>query len=424
MMTAAERRESFLIKPVGRRAAIVAAGPIANFILAIVIFAAIFIFYGKPSTTARVDTVQPDSAAAAAGFQPGDVVVAIDGTADRRPSPTCSAWSASAPASSSHITVDRGGAQVDAEGDAGPARDQGQFRQRAPDRRARHQRAQTAADDPASRRSRRFDALIGWASRRPGSSSSGRCPISAGSIVGRESADQLGGPIRIAQVSGQVATVGFVALIHLAAVLSVSIGLLNLFPIPLLDGGHLLFYAIEAIRGRPLSERAQEMGFRIGLALVVMLMIFATFNDIIHLCDLVTPPRGAIRVWRGGNLLRVKANLRGGFVCSVAPKAVKASGVSDLLTIRTVEGVGQNRRVRMGMCARLVRGLGLAALLLGGIAFGVHRGRGARRRLRLCAIRKRDRRRGQPPGRGGHHPLLFPARPRRPARCASRSTRA
>ena len=104
-----------------------------------------------------------------------------------------------------------------------------------------------------------------------------------GVIVGREAADQLGGPIRIAQISGQVATIGFAALVHLAAVLSVSIGLLNLFPIPLLDGGHLLFYGIEAARGRPLSERAQEVGFRIGLAIVVMLMIFATFNDIVHL---------------------------------------------------------------------------------------------------------------------------------------------
>jgi len=104
-----------------------------------------------------------------------------------------------------------------------------------------------------------------------------------GVFVGREAADQLGGPIRIAQVSGQVATAGFTALIHLTAVLSVSIGLLNLFPIPLLDGGHLLFYLIEAVRGRPLSERAQELGFRIGLAIVLMLMIFATFNDILHL---------------------------------------------------------------------------------------------------------------------------------------------
>jgi regulator of sigma E protease len=103
-----------------------------------------------------------------------------------------------------------------------------------------------------------------------------------GIIVGRESADQLGGPLRIAQVSGQVASVGFLALLHLTAVLSISIGLLNLFPVPMLDGGHLLFYAVEALRGRPLSERAQELGFRIGLAIVVMLMIVATWNDLLH----------------------------------------------------------------------------------------------------------------------------------------------
>ena len=104
-----------------------------------------------------------------------------------------------------------------------------------------------------------------------------------GIFAGRECADQLGGPIRIAQISGQVATLGFVPILNLAAMLSVSIGLLNLFPVPLLDGGHLLFYGIEAVRGKPLSERAQEMGFRIGLAMVVMLMIFATYNDIVHL---------------------------------------------------------------------------------------------------------------------------------------------
>jgi len=102
-------------------------------------------------------------------------------------------------------------------------------------------------------------------------------------ITGREAADQLGGPIRIAQVSGQVATAGFFALLNLAAIISVSIGLINLFPIPMLDGGHLLFYGIEAVRGKPLSENIQEIGFRIGLAFVLMLMIFATWNDLIHL---------------------------------------------------------------------------------------------------------------------------------------------
>jgi regulator of sigma E protease len=99
-------------------------------------------------------------------------------------------------------------------------------------------------------------------------------------VMGRQSADQIGGPIKIAQISGEVAKLGFGPLLDLTALLSVSIGLLNLFPIPLLDGGHLLFYSIEAVRGRPLSERAQEVGFRIGLAIVLMLMIFAAFNDL------------------------------------------------------------------------------------------------------------------------------------------------
>lgn len=102
-------------------------------------------------------------------------------------------------------------------------------------------------------------------------------------VTGRMKADQLGGPIRVAQASGQVATLGFAALMHLAAVLSVSIGLLNLMPVPVLDGGHLLFYAIEALRGRPLGEMAQGVAFRIGLALVLCLMVFATWNDITSL---------------------------------------------------------------------------------------------------------------------------------------------
>jgi regulator of sigma E protease len=111
----------------------------------------------------------------------------------------------------------------------------------------------------------------------------------AGVVVGRESAKQLGGPIRIAEVAGDAWNAGLDSggigtaityLLNLSAFLSASIGLLNLFPIPLLDGGHLLFYGIEALRGRPLSERAQEVGFRIGLAIVVMLMIFAAYNDI------------------------------------------------------------------------------------------------------------------------------------------------
>jgi regulator of sigma E protease len=101
-------------------------------------------------------------------------------------------------------------------------------------------------------------------------------------FVGTGDRGELGGPLRIAQLSGQAASLGLQFVLQLCASLSVSIGLLNLFPVPLLDGGHLLFYAVEALRGRPLSERAQEMGFRVGLALVLMLMVFATYNDILH----------------------------------------------------------------------------------------------------------------------------------------------
>ena len=280
VMTESERHESFHHQPVRSRAAIVAAGPIANFILAIVIFTAVFMVYGKQSTTARVDTVQPDSAAAAAGFKPGDVVVEINGRkitnfADMQRIVGVSAGQ------TLEVTVDRASNRVvlkatpalreikDNFGNVHRLGVLGISRSNAPDE------VRVEKVGPV-------DALIlgadkTWFVVEQTMSYLGRM------IAGRESADQLGGPIRIAQVSGQVATLGFGPILDLAAVLSVSIGLLNLFPIPLLDGGHLLFYLIEAVRGRPLSEKAQEMGFRIGLAFVLMLMVFATFNDIMHL---------------------------------------------------------------------------------------------------------------------------------------------
>ncbi len=279
-MNEAERRESFLHKKVGQRAAVVAAGPIANFILAIVIFAAIFMTFGKQVTSARVDSVQPGSAAATAGFQPGDLVVAIDGRAIDSFTEMQRIVSTSAGQALS-VAVERGGAQVTLKAvpDLREVKDNfgnvhrigvlGVSRSSAPGD------IRTERSNPIA--AVQLGAQETWFVIERTTS------YITGLIVGREKADQLGGPIRIAQISGQVATAGFVALMNLTAVLSVSIGLLNLFPIPLLDGGHLMFYAVEAIRGRPLSERAQELGFRIGLAIVLMLMIFATFNDILHL---------------------------------------------------------------------------------------------------------------------------------------------
>ncbi|MCX7310079.1 MAG: RIP metalloprotease RseP, partial [Afipia sp.] len=236
--------------------------------------------YGKPSSVARVDSVQENSAAAAAGLRGGDTILSIDGRTidsfnDMQRIISTSAGKQLA------IVVQRGGAQValnatpqlrevkDSFGNVHRVGVLGVARSMAPEE------ASVEQVNPVK--------AVWLGMQETWFVVDRTMSYLGGVIAGRESADQLGGPIRIAQVSGQVATAGMTALIHLAAVLSVSIGLLNLFPVPLLDGGHLLFYGIEAIRGRPLSERAQEYGFRVGLALVAMLMIFATYNDIRNL---------------------------------------------------------------------------------------------------------------------------------------------
>jgi len=280
-MTEEERAGSFHHKKVGPRAAIVAAGPIANFILAIVIFACLFTFLGKPSTTARVDKIEAGSAAERAGFQVGDIVTVIDGKA-------IGAFSDMQRIVSIHggdtlnFTIKRGDSTV-------------QLRATPEQREQKDSFGNvhrlgilgiTRATNPGDVVTERVDpATAVWLGVKETWFVIDRTLAYIGGVfTGREAADQVGGPLRIAQISGQVAAIGGLAgLIQLAAVLSISIGLLNLFPVPLLDGGHLLFYAVEAIRGRPLSERAQEVGFRIGLGLVLMLMVFATYNDILHL---------------------------------------------------------------------------------------------------------------------------------------------
>ena len=279
-MSEADKKDSFIFQPIRSRAAVVAAGPIANFVLAIAIFAGIFMTVGKQTTSARVDTVQAGSAAEVAGFKPGDLVLSINGEKIESFSDMQRVVSISA-GEPLAIEVDRGGVPVglkavpqlkeikDNFGNVHRLGVLGISRSMAP-------------GDIKTEKAGPVRAIV-MGAQETWFVVDRTLSYITGVFAGREAADQLGGPIRIAQVSGQVATAGFAALIHLTAVLSVSIGLLNLFPIPLLDGGHLLFYGIEAIRGRPLSERAQELGFRIGLAIVVMLMIFATFNDILHL---------------------------------------------------------------------------------------------------------------------------------------------
>jgi regulator of sigma E protease len=275
-MTEEERAGSFHHKKVGSRAAIVAAGPIANFILAIVIFTCLFTFFGKPSTTARVDKIEANSAAERAGFQVGDVVLAIDGKNIGSFSDMQRFVSVRA-GDTLTFTVKRGDSTLQLKGTPELREVKDPF--------GNAQRLGilgiTRATTPGEVTTEKVDpATALWLGVKETWFVIEQTLAYIGNIfTGRASADQIGGPIRIAQISGQVATLGIIPLLHLAAVLSISIGLLNLFPVPLLDGGHLLFYTAEVLRGRPLSEKSQEYGFRVGLVLVLMLMVFAFYND-------------------------------------------------------------------------------------------------------------------------------------------------
>ena len=373
-MSPAEKQGAFQSKPLGQRAAVVAAGPIANFLLAIVIFAGIYSIAGAPFTAPKIDEVVAGGPAERAGFKAGDLVVAIDG----RPIDSLQDMQRIVSTSAEHplsFEVERGGLRVtlmatpdrrdqpDSYGGNVRIGDLGIRRVLPP------KILEVIPDQPAARagfqsgdvilaidgnpinnfqemqqivstspeKPLRFDVdrggkrviltVVPDGKDRAGDAGTtvrtGVIGVRGGGaetefrrlavhqavwrgvqethfiiartlgylknvIVGRESPDQVGGVLRIADVSGQVAASGFIPLLNLTAILSVSIGLLNLFPIPLLDGGHLLFYLMEAIRRKPLTERTQEIGFRIGLSLVLMLMIYATFND-----------RGVVMKWIG-----------------------------------------------------------------------------------------------------------------------------
>lgn len=277
-MTPKERSESLLGKPIYQRMAVSAAGPFANFILAIVIFTLTFMFLGRLVVPPLVGSVTPGSAAEQAGIKAGDLVRNINGTVIVAYDQLPQIISVSA-GEDLAITVDRAGSLL------------------------------TMHATP--RLVHRKDAL-GYMENIPtlGVTLSPKAkvtivrygPIGAfnesldqtwqlitgtlkglGQIItGRQDASQLRGPVGTAGLAKKVAELGFLALIQLTALLSVSIGLINLFPIPVLDGGHLLYYGCEAVLGRPLGEKAQEVGFRFGLALVLGLVLFVTWNDIIR----------------------------------------------------------------------------------------------------------------------------------------------
>jgi regulator of sigma E protease len=260
---------TFQEKSVLSRAIVVAAGPVANFVLAIVLFSLLFATAGRPVTLPVVGEVVAGSAAAHAGLMPGDRIEAIGSTpivsfADVQH------FIAAHPAEHLELKLHRAGVTMtlpvltDSRDDGrigvlGIAGGQVEYVHVGP--------AQAVVAGVAQT----------WEITAQTFSSVAQI------IGGSRGTEGLGGPLRIAQLSGEVAQLGLASLVSFIAVLSVNLGLINLFPVPVLDGGHLLFYLVEAIRGRPLPPKAQMVGFRAGLALLAGLFIFTTWNDLSHL---------------------------------------------------------------------------------------------------------------------------------------------
>jgi regulator of sigma E protease len=269
------RSKSLYYKTVWQRIAVSGAGPIANYIFAILVFSILFATVGQRYTIPVIESIQLDSAAAKAGFLPGDRVKDINGVPIER-FEDLQMIVQSHPGDTLEIIVERNGHILNLSA------------------------VPTLSEIKDVFGDTHKVGLLGIKGTQPGfikrswwnswwyateeslnitwQTLKGLWQI----VTGAKSADGIGGPLRIAQMSGEIAQNGIVALIWFMALLSVNLGLINFFPVPMLDGGHLLYYIVEVIRGKPLTEKAQEWGFRIGFGLIIGLMILATWNDIVH----------------------------------------------------------------------------------------------------------------------------------------------
>jgi regulator of sigma E protease len=276
-LTEEEKAVSFHHKRLGQRAAIVFAGPLANFVFAVIVLAGLFFASGSPNLLAGIGTVQNGSAAQKAGLVTGDKVIMISGQEvkwfkdlrkiiiDNPKSPLSmivirNKEQLTLIATPEVKVFEEGGIKKEI-GLLGvtPNPEMVEYKNVGP-----------------------LDSIIMGVERTYGLTV--RILNAVGlMITGSISKEELGGPLRIAQMSGQMAQGGLASIVFFLAALSINLGLINLFPIPMLDGGHLLFYFIEAILGRPVNEKAQEYSFRFGLILVLLLMVFVTWNDLVQL---------------------------------------------------------------------------------------------------------------------------------------------
>jgi regulator of sigma E protease len=272
-----ERKKLFVLKPLYQRSLIVFGGPLANFLLALVIFFSIYIFIGKDFTPAVINEVQKDSPAMVGGLKQNDIILEIDGNKVK-----------SIMEVSKFIMM-----STDEIIDFKVKRsyDELIFKIK-PD-------TILGEDNLGNKINKRivgiklgaYNDQINHVKLGPAKAiyhavnevyfvSISSLKYIGAMIFGKADTSQLGGPIRIAKISGQVAEFGVLAFVSMMAYISISLGLINLFPIPMLDGGHLMFYAFEKLLGRPLSQKTQEGFFRIGMFLLLSLMFFTTFNDL------------------------------------------------------------------------------------------------------------------------------------------------
>ena len=278
-MSEEDRKNSFHAKPVAQRAAVVVAGPIANFLLAIALYAGLNMAVGIKTTPALVDAVVPQSAAEKAGFQPGDKIIEIDGKAIESFEDL---QTIVAPSAGIELTfgVQRKDGIVTLK--ATPAVEEKKdtfgrtFRRGliGIQRTLKPEQIQTLNVGP-------LEAIVRGVKETMTNITQSLSGI-GDIITRRQSAEQMGGPLLMAEVTAKVAELGLEPMLRWIAFISANVGFLNLLPIPVLDGGHLLFYGVEAVRRKPLGERFQQIGFQIGLALILMLMIFVNFNDLLN----------------------------------------------------------------------------------------------------------------------------------------------
>jgi len=280
-LTPEELERSFHHKPVWQRFLIVLAGPVSNFLLAIAIFAVFFASFGAPSSPPVVGEVQAESAAATAHIQPGDRILSIGG----RETPTFEelrSFVVLRPGQTVTVRLQREQQVRDVRLTLGTDVEQDRFGQSY----KRGLLGVTPAGvvfEPVPPL-RLIPEATTYVVKLTRTILDALWQI----ITGRRSVKELGGPLKIAQVAGQQATLGLVAFVSLVALLSINLGFINLLPVPMLDGGHLLFYAIEAVQRRPVSPRAQDWAFRGGLAFILALLLLTTVNDL-----------GSFGLWEG-----------------------------------------------------------------------------------------------------------------------------